>query len=144
MIDICLTLWRDNEITGFTPIYPYLSSNEECWYHLVSQIFLEVKVFSLYSHMLPMISVHLKVFYKLQGQVLYLLRKEGDAEALIQDSIRILEVNKLLLKWLVILFTCFWFNNIGIPIFFYSYQEGGQGESIMCVRRLRYLAQVCC
>ncbi|XP_058009281.1 uncharacterized protein LOC110645922 isoform X3 [Hevea brasiliensis] len=45
------------------------------------------------------------------GTVLYLQGKEKDAEAVIQDSIRILE-------------------------------EAGQGESIMCIRRLRYLAQI--
>ncbi|XP_048328167.1 uncharacterized protein LOC107417286 isoform X3 [Ziziphus jujuba] len=45
------------------------------------------------------------------GTVLYLQGKEKDAEALIQDSIRILE-------------------------------ESGHEESIMCIRRLRYLAQI--
>ncbi|XP_022143433.1 uncharacterized protein LOC111013309 isoform X2 [Momordica charantia] len=44
------------------------------------------------------------------GTVLYLLGKEKDSEALIQDSVRILE-------------------------------EGGLGESILCIRRLRYLAK---
>ncbi|KAL8142111.1 hypothetical protein V2J09_015143 [Rumex salicifolius] len=44
------------------------------------------------------------------GTVLYLLGKEKDAEAFIEDSIRILE-------------------------------EAGQGESHICLRRLRYLAQ---
>ncbi|XP_065634696.1 uncharacterized protein LOC111997374 isoform X1 [Quercus suber] len=44
------------------------------------------------------------------GMVLYLQGKEKDSEALIQDSIRILE-------------------------------EGGQGESSVCIKRLRYLAQ---
>ncbi|KAK9272603.1 hypothetical protein L1049_002977 [Liquidambar formosana] len=45
------------------------------------------------------------------GTVLYLQGGEKDAEALIQDSIRILE-------------------------------EAGQGNSIICIRRLRYLAQI--
>ncbi|KAM3760542.1 hypothetical protein ACB098_01G201900 [Castanea mollissima] len=45
------------------------------------------------------------------GMVLYLQGKEKDSEALIQDSIRILE-------------------------------EGGQGESSVCIKRLRYLAQI--
>ncbi|KAL0549107.1 hypothetical protein IC582_013587 [Cucumis melo] len=45
------------------------------------------------------------------GTVLYLLGEEKDSEALIQDSIRILE-------------------------------EGGLGESILCIRRLRYLAKM--
>ncbi|KAG6606987.1 Nephrocystin-3, partial [Cucurbita argyrosperma subsp. sororia] len=45
------------------------------------------------------------------GTVLYLLGEEKDSEALIQDSIRILE-------------------------------EGGLGESFLCVRRLRYLAKI--
>lgn len=45
------------------------------------------------------------------GTVLYLQGKERDSEALIKDSVRILE-------------------------------EGGQGESITCIRRLRYLAQI--
>lgn len=45
------------------------------------------------------------------GTVLYLLGEEKDSEALIQDSIRILE-------------------------------EGGLGESILCIRRLRYLAKI--
>ncbi|KAM4131786.1 hypothetical protein ACJW30_01G202200 [Castanea mollissima] len=44
-------------------------------------------------------------------EVLYLQGKEKDSEALIQDSIRILE-------------------------------EGGQGESSVCIKRLRYLAQI--
>ncbi|XP_030952902.1 kinesin light chain 3 isoform X2 [Quercus lobata] len=45
------------------------------------------------------------------GMVLYLQGKEKDSEALIQDSIRILE-------------------------------EGGQGESSVCIKRLRYLAKI--
>ncbi|XP_041002410.1 kinesin light chain 3 isoform X1 [Juglans microcarpa x Juglans regia] len=45
------------------------------------------------------------------GTVLYLQGKEKDSEALIQNSIRILE-------------------------------EGGQGESLICLKRLRYLSQV--
>uniref|UniRef100_A0A162A0Z5 Uncharacterized protein n=1 Tax=Daucus carota subsp. sativus TaxID=79200 RepID=A0A162A0Z5_DAUCS len=45
------------------------------------------------------------------GTVLHLLGKGKDSEALIQDSIRILEDN-------------------------------GQGESVICIRRLRYLAQI--
>ncbi|KAI9100320.1 hypothetical protein K1719_024538 [Acacia pycnantha] len=45
------------------------------------------------------------------GVVLYLQGKEGEAEAFIQDSIRMLE-------------------------------EGGEGESIICIRRLRYLSQI--
>ncbi|XP_021830935.1 kinesin light chain 3 isoform X3 [Prunus avium] len=45
------------------------------------------------------------------GMVLHLQGKGKDSEALIQDSIRILE-------------------------------DGGQGESIMCVKRMRYLAQI--
>ncbi|GLT67985.1 hypothetical protein SLA2020_402520 [Shorea laevis] len=45
------------------------------------------------------------------GMVLYMQGKEKEAEALIQDSIRILE-------------------------------EGGLGESSICVKRLRYLAQI--
>ncbi|XP_028792131.1 kinesin light chain 3 isoform X2 [Neltuma alba] len=45
------------------------------------------------------------------GVVLYLQGKEGDAEAFIQDSIRMLE-------------------------------EGGEGESSICIRRLRYLSQI--
>ncbi|ONI17542.1 hypothetical protein PRUPE_3G166300 [Prunus persica] len=45
------------------------------------------------------------------GTVLQLQGKGKDSEALIQDSIRILE-------------------------------DGGQGESIMCVKRMRYLAQI--
>ncbi|XP_010271352.1 PREDICTED: uncharacterized protein LOC104607409 isoform X2 [Nelumbo nucifera] len=45
------------------------------------------------------------------GTVLYLLGKEKDAEALVQDSVRILE-------------------------------EAGQGESVICLRRLRKLAQM--
>ncbi|KAK7290215.1 hypothetical protein RIF29_04480 [Crotalaria pallida] len=45
------------------------------------------------------------------GVVLYLQGKEKDAEAIIQDSIRMLE-------------------------------EGGEGESVVCIRRLRYLSQM--
>ncbi|KAK7387371.1 hypothetical protein VNO78_28122 [Psophocarpus tetragonolobus] len=45
------------------------------------------------------------------GVVLYLQGKERDAEALIKDSIRMLE-------------------------------EGGEGESFICIRRLRYLSQI--
>ncbi|XP_074378975.1 uncharacterized protein LOC141720450 isoform X3 [Apium graveolens] len=45
------------------------------------------------------------------GTVLYLLGKGNDSEALIRDSVRILEDN-------------------------------GQGESVICIRRLRYLAQI--
>ncbi|XP_027336095.1 kinesin light chain 3 isoform X2 [Abrus precatorius] len=45
------------------------------------------------------------------GVVLYLQGKERDAEALIKDSIRMLE-------------------------------EGGEGESFACIRRLRYLSQI--
>ncbi|RYR65367.1 hypothetical protein HN51_013424 [Arachis hypogaea] len=45
------------------------------------------------------------------GVVLYLQGKERDAEAAIQDSIRLLE-------------------------------EGGEGESFVCIRRLRYLSQI--
>ncbi|KAG4995254.1 hypothetical protein AAZX31_11G220200 [Glycine max] len=45
------------------------------------------------------------------GVVLYLQGKERDAEALIKDSIRMLE-------------------------------EGGEGESFVCIRRLRYLSQI--
>ncbi|XP_019460339.1 PREDICTED: kinesin light chain 4-like [Lupinus angustifolius] len=45
------------------------------------------------------------------GVVLYLQGKERDAEALIQDSIKMLE-------------------------------EGDEGESIVCIRRLRYLSQM--
>ncbi|KAM5558206.1 hypothetical protein ABKV19_020097 [Rosa sericea] len=45
------------------------------------------------------------------GTVLHLQGKEKDSEALVQDSIRILE-------------------------------DGGQGESVMCLKRMRYLAQI--
>nr|KYP75962.1 Kinesin light chain 4 [Cajanus cajan] len=45
------------------------------------------------------------------GVVLYLQGKETDAEAIIKDSIRMLE-------------------------------EGGEGESFVCIRRLRYLSQI--
>ncbi|KAL2333218.1 hypothetical protein Fmac_014431 [Flemingia macrophylla] len=45
------------------------------------------------------------------GVVLYLQGKEKDAEAIIKDSIRMLE-------------------------------EGGEGESFVCIRRLRYLSQI--
>ncbi|MED6143294.1 hypothetical protein PIB30_004795 [Stylosanthes scabra] len=45
------------------------------------------------------------------GVVLYLQGKESDAEAIIQDSIKLLE-------------------------------EGGEGESFVCIRRLRYLSQI--
>lgn len=45
------------------------------------------------------------------GMVLYLQGKERDSEALIEDSVRILE-------------------------------EGGQGESSTCIKRLRYLSQI--
>ncbi|XP_024187597.1 uncharacterized protein LOC112192199 isoform X5 [Rosa chinensis] len=44
-------------------------------------------------------------------EVLHLQGKEKDSEALVQDSIRILE-------------------------------DGGQGESVMCLKRMRYLAQI--
>ncbi|RZC57973.1 hypothetical protein C5167_005282 [Papaver somniferum] len=55
----------------------------------------------------------------LNSVVKYLQGKENDSVALIQDSIKILEV------FLIIMF-----------------DESGLGQSVACLRRLRYLAQV--
>ncbi|XP_024187596.1 uncharacterized protein LOC112192199 isoform X4 [Rosa chinensis] len=52
-----------------------------------------------------------RVCYERALKVLHLQGKEKDSEALVQDSIRILE-------------------------------DGGQGESVMCLKRMRYLAQI--
>ncbi|RDX76302.1 Nephrocystin-3, partial [Mucuna pruriens] len=78
------------------------------------------------------------------GVVLYLQGKERDAEALIKDSIRMLEVcgpsfSNLNFppQWeLVILI------NIVLKLICLRMQEGGDGESFVCVRRLRYLSQI--
>lgn len=86
--------------------------------------------------------------------------KEKDAEVLIQDSIRILEVHhyftwKVLgLRPSVLLMRSIYlqkkknWRHFAVLDLLFSFslrsfvQEGGLGESSICVKRLRYLAQV--
>ncbi|KAL2898411.1 Nephrocystin-3, partial [Bienertia sinuspersici] len=76
------------------------------------------------------------------GTVLYLQEHTKDAEALIQDSIQTLEVlcntadDELCVTNVFILLSFYYCFVVA------SMQEGGQGESVSCLRKLRYLAKV--
>lgn len=78
-------------------------------------------------------------FYSLLFQVLHLQGKKKEAEDLIRESIRILEV--------ALSSTYSWYNFQHAHYSFdcrtlATFQEAGLGESATCIRRMRYLTQV--